>query len=188
MLFKPQVITIKITLQRFTISSFGFNYKRSSSLFLECHVILIPEWLEQNKMHTIINQMNTLTQFFFLMGTTVIRTMSITGWKVTKQTCYLKFTTPIAKHLNQSLRTIVDQISFNKHLLFCNLPGLSSPDFAGWSWRISGLLVTMPDPRGKKSLEYYINSGRWCQYSSSKHRLILDSYYQRLHSPSNKVF
>ena len=128
---------------------------RSSSLFLECHVILIPEWLEQNKMHTIINQMSTLTQKSFNgHNITVIWTMSITGRKVTKQTCYFTFTTPNAKHLKQSLRAIVDQISFNKHLLFCNLPGLSSPDFAGWSWRISGLLVTMPDPRGKKSLEY----------------------------------
>ena len=57
------------------------------------------------------------------MGTTVIRTMSITGRKVTKQICYFKFTTPNANHLKQSLRAIVDQISFNKHLLFCNLPG-----------------------------------------------------------------
>ena len=62
-------------------------------------------------MHTIINQMSTLTQkLFFLMGTTVIWTMSITGRKVTKQTCYFTFTTPNAKHLKQSLRAIVDFI------------------------------------------------------------------------------
>ena len=65
------------------------------------------------------------TDSVFLMGTTVIRTMSVTGRKVTKQICYFKFTTSNAKHLKQSLRAMADQISFNKLSLFYNLPGLS---------------------------------------------------------------
>ena len=47
----------------------------------------------------------------FLMGTTVIRTMSVTGRKVTKQICYFKFSTSNAKHLKQSLRAIVDHLT-----------------------------------------------------------------------------
>ena len=45
------------------------------------------------------------------MGTTVIRTMSVTGRKVTKQICYFKFSTSNAKHLKQSLGAIVDHLT-----------------------------------------------------------------------------
>ena len=47
----------------------------------------------------------------FLVGTTVIRTMSVTGRKITKQICYFKFSTSNAKHLKQSLRAIVDHLT-----------------------------------------------------------------------------
>ena len=47
----------------------------------------------------------------FLMSTTVIRTMSVTGRKVAKQICYFKFSTSNAKHLKQSLGAIVDHLT-----------------------------------------------------------------------------
>ena len=50
------------------------------------------------------------------------------------------------------------------------------PDLAGWSWSISGLLVTIPDPLGKKSLQrLFINffsretKNTW-SYLANRHR------------------
>lgn len=60
------------------------------------------------------------------------------------------------------------------------------PDLAGWSWSISGLLVTIPDPLGKKSLQrLFIN---FLFTRNQKDMIVPRKPASIICSPSHKVF
>ena len=77
-----------------TISKEGF--RRKSKKFSDCQAFSFFKTLLGCRAYSQLQR--------FLMGTTVIRTISVTGRKVTKQICYFKFSTSNANHLKQSLR------------------------------------------------------------------------------------
>ena len=79
------------------------GFRRKSKKFSNCQAFTFFKTLPGCRAYSQLQR--------FLMGTTVIRTMSVTGRKVTKQICYFKFSTSNAKHLKQSLGAIVDHLT-----------------------------------------------------------------------------